>query len=260
MQAPTLAASRPAIAAAGLRAGGLAAAPWAAGPAGSTYGFTVSAIAIVREPIFARCSSGSKPLPRPTPLRWSPTSSPPWSGRQLPDRGLQRPRPRPLRHTGLRGSPRAPAGFRAGRDRAAGGHGVRPRAAHPAGRRQELADGAHLTVPVTDRGDAIGVVGRPPAIRTLDGRERLDRPNARVGSSGDRSYLVGRHGGQCEQSSRERHSQPSTGQILGVSSGAHGPLPQRSRSLGVPRGRPLYAARGALRWGVGSASTGLLDG
>ena len=44
---------------------------------------TICAVAIIREPIFARCSSRSKPLPRPTPSRWSPTSSPPWSGRAV---------------------------------------------------------------------------------------------------------------------------------------------------------------------------------
>jgi hypothetical protein len=121
---------------------------------------TICAVAIIREPIFARCSSRSKPLPRPTPSRWSPTSSPPWSGRAVSfliadfsGRALVR--------FGTP-SPGVPDARRQGSEQAE----TVPLAGTVYGRVlrtqqvdvQELADGAHLTVPVTDRGDAIGVI------------------------------------------------------------------------------------------------------
>ncbi len=46
------------------------------------------------------------------------------------------------------------------------------------------------------------------------GCERFDSPNRRVPSFDDRSYLVDRHGGQHEQSSREGHPQRDTGQVV----------------------------------------------
>jgi hypothetical protein len=65
---------------------------------------------------------------------------------QLSDRGLQRPRPRPLRHPGPRGSRRAPAGLQQAETVPLAGtvydRVLRTQQVDV----QELADGAHLTV------------------------------------------------------------------------------------------------------------------
>ncbi len=96
---------------------------------------------------------------------------------ELSDRGLQWPGPGPLRHIRARGSRRAGAGTEQADTVPLAGtiyeHVLRTQQIDV----HELADGAHLTVPVTDRGDAIGVIELIlPRVPTTRRSPRSPRP------------------------------------------------------------------------------------
>ena len=108
----------------------------------------------------------------------------------------------------------------AGRDAAAGGHAVRAGAADPAGRRRRpIDDGARMIVPVTDRGDAIGLL-------------ELDLPRHPSAERGRR------HRQRRARAGLRRHRRPPAHRRLRVGPALHAVRPGR--------GDPAPAAAGVL--------------